>query len=90
MSDDVLANRAQRPSATPRATTRAPPHRPSTSASPRATAIGTGLNAAPGYAETARRRLAELTGLPLVTSANLIEATQDCGAFVQLSGVLKR
>ncbi|MGW1118881.1 aspartate ammonia-lyase, partial [Streptomyces tanashiensis] len=55
-----------------------------------ATAIGTGLNAAPGYAETARRRLAELTGLPLVTSANLIEATQDCGAFVQLSGVLKR
>ncbi|MFI8763815.1 aspartate ammonia-lyase [Streptomyces sp. NPDC053792] len=55
-----------------------------------ATAIGTGLNAAPGYAETARRNLAELTGLPLVTSANLIEATQDCGAFVQLSGVLKR
>lgn len=51
-----------------------------------ATAIGTGLNAAPGYAETARRNLAELTGLPLVTSANLIEATQDCGAFVQLSG----
>ncbi|WP_329418119.1 aspartate ammonia-lyase [Streptomyces sp. NBC_01268] len=55
-----------------------------------ATAIGTGLNAAPGYAETARRHLAELTGLPLVTSANLVEATQDCGAFVQLSGVLKR
>ncbi|MEV6330524.1 aspartate ammonia-lyase [Streptomyces sp. NPDC051909] len=55
-----------------------------------ATAIGTGLNAAPGYAETARRHLADLTGLPLVTSANLVEATQDCGAFVQLSGVLKR
>ncbi|MGW7308701.1 aspartate ammonia-lyase [Streptomyces sp. NPDC054835] len=55
-----------------------------------ATAIGTGLNAAPGYAETARRHLAELTGLPLVTSADLVEATQDCGAFVQLSGVLKR
>ncbi|WP_246094988.1 aspartate ammonia-lyase [Streptomyces roseicoloratus] len=55
-----------------------------------ATAIGTGLNAAPGYAETARRHLAGITGLPLVTSANLVEATQDCGAFVQLSGVLKR
>lgn len=55
-----------------------------------ATAIGTGLNAAPGYAETARRHLADITGLPLVTSANLVEATQDCGAFVQLSGVLKR
>lgn len=55
-----------------------------------ATAIGTGLNAPPGYAETARRHLADITGLPLVTSVNLVEATQDCGAFVQLSGVLKR
>lgn len=55
-----------------------------------ATAIGTGLNAAPGYAEAARRHLAAITGLPLVTAANLVEATQDCGAFVQLSGVLKR
>ncbi|MFF9915191.1 aspartate ammonia-lyase [Streptomyces sp. NPDC013457] len=55
-----------------------------------ATAIGTGLNAPPAYAETARRHLAEITGMPLVTSANLVEATQDCGAFVQLSGVLKR
>ncbi|HEY9367465.1 aspartate ammonia-lyase [Streptomyces sp.] len=55
-----------------------------------ATAIGTGLNAPAGYAETARRHLAAITGLSLVTSANLIEATQDCGAFVQLSGVLKR
>ncbi|MFI8292762.1 aspartate ammonia-lyase [Streptomyces sp. NPDC085614] len=55
-----------------------------------ATAIGTGLNAPAGYAETARRHLSEITGLPLVTSPNLIEATQDCGAFVQLSGVLKR
>ncbi|MFE4639125.1 aspartate ammonia-lyase [Streptomyces sp. NPDC056773] len=55
-----------------------------------ATAIGTGLNAPAGYAEGARRHLTGLTGLPLVTSANLVEATQDCGAFVQLSGVLKR
>ena len=55
-----------------------------------ATAIGTGLNAPAGYAESARRHLADITGLPLVTAANLVEATQDCGAFVQMSGVLKR
>ncbi|MFE6646658.1 aspartate ammonia-lyase [Nocardioides sp. NPDC057772] len=55
-----------------------------------ATAIGTGLNAPVGYAEIARRHLAEITGLPLVTAPDLIEATQDCGAFVHLSGVLKR
>jgi aspartate ammonia-lyase len=55
-----------------------------------ATAIGTGLNAPVGYAETACRHLAEVTGLPLVTAFDLIEATQDVGAFVHLSGVLKR
>lgn len=55
-----------------------------------ATAIGTGLNAAPGYADAACRQLAEVTGLPVVTSVDLIEATQDVGAFVHLSGVLKR
>jgi aspartate ammonia-lyase len=55
-----------------------------------ATAIGTGLNAPAGYSAAACRHLAEVTGLPLVTSADLIEATQDVGAFVHLSGVLKR
>ncbi|WP_410605541.1 aspartate ammonia-lyase [Amycolatopsis sp. lyj-90] len=55
-----------------------------------ATAIGTGLNAAPGYAEAAVVHLREITGLPVVTAADLVEATQDCGAFVHLSGVLKR
>ncbi len=55
-----------------------------------ATAIGTGLNAAPGYAEAAVAHLREITGLPVVTAADLVEATQDCGAFVHLSGVLKR
>ena len=54
------------------------------------TAIGTGLNAHPAYAATVRRRLAELTHIPLVTASNLIEATQDAGVFVQVSGVLKR
>jgi aspartate ammonia-lyase len=55
-----------------------------------ATAIGTGINAHPKYAETVRRHLADATGIPVLTAPNLVEATQDCGAFVQLSGVLKR
>jgi len=55
-----------------------------------ATAIGTGLNTVEGYADRVRERLVEITGLPLVTSPNLVEATSDSGAFVQLSGVLKR
>jgi len=55
-----------------------------------ATAIGTGINAHPDYARTVATHLAAITGIPLVTAPNLVEATQDCGAFVQLSGVLKR
>ena len=55
-----------------------------------ATAIGTGINAHPDYARIVCQRLREITGIPVVTAVNLIEATQDCGAFVQLSGVLKR
>ncbi|KAA6483068.1 aspartate ammonia-lyase [Agrobacterium sp. ICMP 7243] len=55
-----------------------------------ATAIGTGLNAPRGYAALACEHLSRLTGRPLVTAEDLIEATQDPGAFVHLSGVLKR
>ncbi len=55
-----------------------------------ATAIGTGITAHPGYAPLVCRLLVEISGVPVVTSPNLIEATQDCGSFVQLSGVLKR
>ena len=55
-----------------------------------ATAIGTGINADPLYAELACAKLGLLCGQPLKRAANLIEATQDTGAFVQLSGVLKR
>ncbi|GAA1217007.1 aspartate ammonia-lyase [Prauserella alba] len=55
------------------------------------TAIGTGLNARPGYRERAVAHLRNLTGIPTLVSADdLIEATQDVGVFVQLSGVLKR
>ena len=55
-----------------------------------ATAIGTGINAPHGYAALACQYLAEESGIPVVKAHNLIEATQDTGAFVQLSGVLKR
>lgn len=55
-----------------------------------ATAIGTGINAPHGYAELACRLLAAESGIPVVKAHNLVEATQDTGAFVQLSGVLKR
>jgi len=55
-----------------------------------ATAIGTGINAHPDYAPLVTRRLSEISGITLMVSPNLVEATQDAGAFVQLSGVLKR
>ncbi len=55
-----------------------------------ATAIGTGINTHPAYAPLACGHLADITGLPLVTAANLVEATPDTGHYVQLSGVLKR
>ncbi len=55
-----------------------------------ATAIGTGITAPPGYPALARAHLARITGLEVVTAVHLVEATQDAGAFVQLSGVLKR
>jgi len=55
-----------------------------------ATAIGTGINTHPEYAQLACRHLSDVTGIPLTTSPNLVEATQDVGSFVQLSGVLKR
>ncbi|GHF54214.1 aspartate ammonia-lyase [Streptomyces morookaense] len=54
------------------------------------TAIGTGLNAHPQYAATACKYLSEISGIPLSVAGDLVEATQDMGAFVQLSGVLKR
>jgi aspartate ammonia-lyase len=55
-----------------------------------ATAIGTGINAHPDYAALVTRRLSEVSGIDLLVSPNLVEATQDAGSFVQLSGVLKR
>jgi aspartate ammonia-lyase len=55
-----------------------------------ATAVGTGINAHPDYAAAVCRQLVLLSGVPLMTAPNLVEATQDAGALVQVSGVLKR
>lgn len=55
-----------------------------------ATAIGTGITAPPEYTAKVCSYLSGIAGIPLITAPNLIEATQDCGAFVQISGVLKR
>lgn len=55
-----------------------------------ATAIGTSINAPEGYPAEAVERLADITNLPLTLSENLVEATWDTGAYVQISGVLKR
>ncbi|EPR43480.1 Fumarate hydratase class II [Desulfovibrio sp. X2] len=54
------------------------------------TAIGTGINAPKGYAEAVVGILAEISGRRVVLAENLVEATQDAGAYVQFSGVLKR
>lgn len=55
-----------------------------------ATAIGTGLNTPDGYAAVAARRLAEVTGLPIVPSEDLVEATSDNGAYVLMHAAIKR
>ena len=54
------------------------------------TAIGTGINTHPDYARLAVRHLAEISGKPIVSASNLVEATSDMGAFVLFSGILKR
>ena len=54
------------------------------------TAIGTGLNAPIGYSQTACRILSELSGFDFEVAEDMVEATQDAGVFVMVSGVLKR
>ncbi|UII76183.1 aspartate ammonia-lyase [Flagellimonas sp. HMM57] len=55
-----------------------------------ATAIGTGVNAPKGFGSMAIAYLEKYTNIPFVPSENLIEATSDCGAYVMISGALKR
>jgi fumarate hydratase, class II len=53
------------------------------------TAIGTGINAAPGFAEAATGEIARLTGLPFVSAPNKFAAQGAHDALVQLSGTLR-
>lgn len=54
-----------------------------------ATAIGTGINATPGYAEKVAVHLAKITGKPIVMSEDLIAATSSMQGFVVYSSALK-
>jgi fumarate hydratase, class II len=53
------------------------------------TAVGTGINAAPGFGEAAAAEIARLTGLPFVTAPNKFTVQGAHDALVQLSGTLR-
>jgi fumarate hydratase class II len=53
------------------------------------TAVGTGINSAPGFAEAAAAQIAKLTGLPFVTAPNKFCVQGAHDALVQLSGTLR-
>ncbi|NLY03598.1 MAG: aspartate ammonia-lyase [Campylobacter sp.] len=54
-----------------------------------ATAIGTGINCHPKYKEAVHRKLSEITGANFKPAKDFIQATQDTGDFVYVSGTLK-
>jgi len=53
------------------------------------TAVGTGINAAPGFAEATAAEIAKLTGLPFVSAPNKFTVQGSHDALVQLSGTLR-
>jgi fumarate hydratase class II len=53
------------------------------------TAVGTGINAAPGFAEAAAAEIAKLTGLPFVSAPNKFAVQGSHDALVQLSGTFR-
>jgi fumarate hydratase, class II len=53
------------------------------------TAVGTGINSAPGFAEAAAAEIARLTGLPFVTAPNKFVVQGSHDALVQFSGTLR-
>ena len=53
------------------------------------TAVGTGINAAPGFGEAATAEIAGLTELPFVSASNKFAAQGAHDALVQLSGTLR-
>jgi aspartate ammonia-lyase len=55
-----------------------------------ATAIGTGINSPPGYAELVTKKISAISGLALRKAENMVESTQDSGVFSQMAGNMKR
>lgn len=53
------------------------------------TAVGTGINTPPGYADNVAAKIASLTGLPFVSAANKFEALAAHDAIVEAHGALK-
>jgi fumarate hydratase class II len=53
------------------------------------TAVGTGINSAPGFAEAAAAEIARLTGLPFATAPNKFTVQGAHDALIQLSGTLR-
>jgi fumarate hydratase class II len=53
------------------------------------TAVGTGINAAPGFAEAAAAEIAKLTGLPFVSAPNKFTVQGAHDALVQMSGTFR-
>ncbi|WP_431308983.1 aspartate ammonia-lyase [Halalkalibacter lacteus] len=54
-----------------------------------ATAVGTGLNAKPEYIKKVSKYLADITGYPLKTAEDLVDATQNTDAYTEVSSTLK-
>ncbi|MDR2973153.1 MAG: aspartate ammonia-lyase [Propionibacteriaceae bacterium] len=55
-----------------------------------ATAIGTSINTPPGFVAAVVKHLAQVTGLPIVSAEDLVQATSDCGEYVSAQGSLRR
>ena len=53
------------------------------------TAVGTGINTPPNYAENVAKHIASLTGLPFITAENKYEALAAHDAIVESHGALK-
>ncbi|MEX1048096.1 MAG: aspartate ammonia-lyase [Akkermansiaceae bacterium] len=54
-----------------------------------ATAVGTGINSPPGYAELCTMHLSDISGLRVRMAENLVQSTQDSGPFSLMSGAMK-
>lgn len=54
-----------------------------------ATAVGTGLNADPRYIEQVIKHLRDISGLSLLGTKHLVDATQNTDAYTEVSAALK-